>query len=131
MQASLDGSFNSGVVTATFTTPAEEPDPPTNVRITGDTNNSLTVSWNPPSYDGGSAVTEYRVQWLTVGEGFANARRDGREAVVDASARSHTITGLSTGEFYQVRVLAVNGAGESEGSNTAWGFPGLGGYGHG
>ena len=131
VQASLDGSFNSGVVTATFTTPAEEPDPPTNVRITGDTNNSLTVSWNPPSYDGGSAVTEYRVQWLTVGEGFANARRDGREAVVDASARSHTITGLSTGEFYQVRVLAVNGAGESEGSNTAWGFPGLGGYGHG
>ena len=126
VQASLDGSFNSGVVTATFTTPAEEPDPPTNVRITGDTNNSLTVSWNPPSYDGGSAVTEYRVQWLTVGEGFANARRDGREAVVDASARSHTITGLSTGEFYQVRVLAVNGAGESEGSNTAWGFPGLG-----
>ena len=87
VQASLDGSFNSGVVTATFTTPAEEPDPPTNVRITGDTNNSLTVSWNPPSYDGGSAVTEYRVQWLTVGEGFANARRDGREAVVDASPR--------------------------------------------
>ena len=104
--------------------PTEPPNAPRTVRIVGDTNTSLTLTWDAP--DGGTAVTEYRVQWLTVGEGFANARRDGREAVVGASARSHTITGLSTGEFYQVRVLAVNGAGESKGSNTAWGFPGLG-----
>ena len=111
--------------------PTEPPNAPRTVRIVGDTNTSLTLTWDAP--DGGTAVTEYRVQWLTVGEGFANARRDGREAVVDASARSHTITGLSEYKFYQVRVLAVNGAGESERSNTAWGFPGLGEgqYGHG
>ena len=111
--------------------PTEPPNAPRTVRIVGDTNTSLTLTWDAP--DGGTAVTEYRVQWLTVGEGFANARRDGREAVVDASARSHTITGLSEYGFYQVRVLAVNGAGESKGSNTAWGFPGLGEgqYGHG
>ena len=111
--------------------PTEPPNAPRTVRIVGDTNTSLTLTWDAP--DGGTAVTEYRVQWLTVGEGFANARRDGREAVVDASARSHTITGLTKYGFYQVRVLAVNGAGESEGSNTAWGFPGLGEgqYGHG
>ena len=111
--------------------PTEPPNAPRTVRIVGDTNTSLTLTWDAP--DGGTAVTEYRVQWLTVGEGFANARRDGREAVVDASARSHTITGLSEYGFYQVRVLAVNGAGESERSNTAWGFPGLGEgqYGHG
>ena len=104
--------------------PTEPPNPPRTVRIVGDTNTSLTLTWDAP--DGGTAVTEYRVQWLTVGENFGTARGDGREAVLGASARSHTITGLSTGEFYQVRVLAVNGAGESEGSNTAWGFPGLG-----
>ena len=111
--------------------PTEPPNAPRTVRIVGDTNTSLTLTWDAP--DGGTAVTEYRVQWLTVGEGFANARRDGREAVVDASARSHTITGLTKYGFYQVRVLAVNGAGESERSNTAWGFPGLGEgqYGHG
>ena len=111
--------------------PTEPPNAPRTVRIVGDTNTSLTLTWDAP--DGGTAVTEYRVQWLTVGEGFANARRDGREAVVDASARSHTIRGLTKYGFYQVRVLAVNGAGESEGSNTAWGFPGLGEgqYGHG
>ena len=109
--------------------PTEPPNPPRTVRIVGDTNTSLTLTWDAP--DGGTSVTEYRVQWLTVGENFGTARKDGREAVLGASARSHTITGLSTGEFYQVRVLAVNGAGESEGSNTAWGFPGLGGYGQG
>ena len=73
--------------------PTEPPNAPRTVRIVGDTNTSLTLTWDAP--DGGTAVTEYRVQWLTVGEGFANARRDGREAVVDASARSHTITGLT------------------------------------
>ena len=111
--------------------PTEPPNAPRTVRIVGDTNTSLTLTWDAP--DGGTAVTEYRVQWLTAGEGFANARRDGREAVLGASARSHTITGLTKYGFYQVRVLAVNGAGESKGSNTAWGFPGLGEgqYGHG
>ena len=35
------------------------------------------------------------MQWLTPGENFATARRDGREAVLGASAlRSHTITHL-------------------------------------
>ena len=111
--------------------PTEPPNAPRTVRIVGDTNTSLTLTWDAP--DGGTAVTEYRVQWLTVGENFHTARRDGREAVLGASARSHTITGLTKYGFYQVRVLAVNGAGESKGSNTAWGFPGLGEgqYGHG
>ena len=110
--------------------PTEPPNAPWTVRIVGDTDTSLTLIWEAP--DGGAEVGEYRVQWLTVGEGFANARRDGREAVVDASARSHTITGLTKGGFHQVRVLAVNAEGESEQSNTAWGFPGLGegSYGH-
>ena len=124
-------SAATAAVTADPDAPTEPPNAPRTVRIVGDTNTSLTLTWDAP--DGGTAVTEYRVQWLTQGEGFANARRDGREAVVDASARSHTIRGLTKYGFYQVRVLAVNGAGESERSNTAWGFPGLGEgqYGHG
>ncbi len=124
-------SAATAAVTADPDAPTEPPNAPRTVRIVGDTNTSLTLTWDAP--DGGTSVTEYRVQWLTQGEGFAHARRDGREAVVDASARSHTITGLTKYGFYQVRVLAVNGAGESERSNTAWGFPGLGEgqYGHG
>ena len=123
VQAALDGSFNSGVVTATFTTPAEEPDPPTNVRIIGDTNNSLTVSWVRPSYDGGTAVTGYKVQWMTVGQSFSSSRQES----VGASARTHTITGLTEGEVYFVRVVAVNAVGDSYvWSNLAYGTPGEG-----
>ena len=111
--------------------PTEPPNAPRTVRIVGDTNTSLTLTWDAP--EGGTSVTEYRVQWLTVGENFGTARGDGREAVLGASARRHTITGLTEYKFYQVRVLAVNGAGESEGSNTAWCITGLGEgqYGHG
>ena len=100
--------------------PTEPPNAPRTVRIVGDTNTSLTLTWDAP--DGGTAVTEYRVQWLTVGENFHTARRDGREAVLGASARSHTITGLTKYGFYQVRVLAVNGAGESEGRTRPGAF---------
>ena len=122
VQASLDGSFNSGVVTATFTTPAEEPDPPTNVRIIGDGSDRLTVSWVPPSYEGGSAVTGYKVQWMTVGQSFSSSRQE----IVGASARTHTITGLTEGEVYIVRVVAVNTVGDSDRSNLAYGTPGEG-----
>ncbi len=122
LRALGQGSLETGVVTTTFTTPAEEPDPPANVRIIGDTNNSLTVSWAPPSYDGGSAVTGCKVQWMTVGQSFSSSRQES----VGASARTHTITGLTEGEVYFVRVVAVTAVGDSDRSNLAYGIPGAG-----
>ena len=120
----------TAAVAANPDAPTEPPNAPRTVRITGDTISSLTLSWVAP--DGGSPVAEYRVQWKAIGESFARARRDGREAIVNASALTHTITGLSEDEFYMVLVLALNAAGESEGSNTAWGITGAGksNYGH-
>ena len=56
--------------------PTEPPNAPRTVRIVGDTNTSLTLTWDAP--EGGTSVTEYRVQWLTLGENFGTARRDGR-----------------------------------------------------
>ena len=118
----------TAAVAANPDAPTEPPNAPRTVRITGDTKRSLTLSWVAP--DGGGEVAEYRVRWMTLGEDLASAHRDGREAVVDASARSHTITGLTKGGFYQVLVVAVNAAGESEASNTAWVVLGEGNYGH-
>ena len=134
--AVLDDSHDEGEETLTSEAaadpdaPTEPPNAPRTVRITGDTKRSLTLSWEAP--DGGAEVAEYRVRWLTLDEDFASAHRDGREAVVDASARSHKITGLAKEGFYQVLVVAVNAEGESEASNTAWCVlgQGEGSYGH-
>ena len=122
MEASLNGSFTAGVATETFTTPAKEPDPPTEVRITGDSTTSLTVRWQAPDSDRGASITGYRVQWMTNGQSFSS----GRLNIVGLGSLSHTITGLEEGAFYFVRVVAVNAAGNSDGSNLAYGRPGRG-----
>ena len=106
-----------------------EPFPPENAHIIGDTNTSLTVRWEPPIYDESDesgSITDYKVQWLTVGQTFVDAQQEGREATVGATSRTHTITGLSQGTWYMVVLLAVNPLGDSAGSNYAWGVPGAG-----
>ena len=72
----------------------------------------LTVSWTAPESDGGSEVTGYRVQWKSGTEAYDGSEASARQAVVsDPAVLSHTITGLTVGTAYTVRVLAVNAAG--------------------
>ena len=72
----------------------------------------LDVSWTAPASDGGAEVTGYRVQWKSGTEGYDGSEASTRQAVVDdAAIVSHTVTGLTVGTAYTVRVLAVNAAG--------------------
>ena len=72
----------------------------------------LDVSWTVPASDGGSAVTGYRVQWKSGTEAYDGSEASARQAVLgDPTAANHTITGLTVGTAYTVRVLAVNAAG--------------------
>ena len=72
----------------------------------------LTVSWSAPASDGGAEVTGYRVQWKSGTEAYDGSEASARQAVVsDPAVLSHTITGLTVGTAYTVRVLAVNAAG--------------------
>ena len=66
----------------------------------------LTVSWQEPLSERPPDVTHYVVQWKTGAEEYDSTRR----AVVAESSgvMSHTITGLTSGARYQVRVAAVN-----------------------
>ncbi|WP_139721906.1 peroxidase family protein [Serinicoccus chungangensis] len=66
-------------------------------------NASATVTWTAPS-DGGSPITQYRVQVRT---GTTVVRTD----VVTAPASSATIAGLTNGTAYTFRVRAVNAVG--------------------
>ncbi len=87
---------------------------------TGDEIQELDASWQAPSSNGGSAVTGYKLQW----KGAAN--RWDTEADVSqttVTGTTHTITGLTGGQEYAVRVIATNTAGDGPASAEAAGTP--------
>ena len=67
---------------------------------------SLRVSWSPPVDDGGSAVTDYTVQYREQGWSSWTTLADGTSTTTTA-----TIPGLTTGSTYEVRVAARNAVG--------------------
>ena len=93
-------------------TPPSAPDAPT---LEAD-DEELTVSWTAPDNEG-TAITGYTVQWKSGSEEY----HTDRQAVVTAT--SHTITGLTNGTAYAVRVRASNAAGDSGWSQEANGTP--------
>ena len=80
----------------------------------------LDASWQTPASDGGSDITGYRVQWKEAAGGWA-AAADVSEAVVTVT--THTITGLTGGVEYSVRVVAINDMGDGPASLEATGTP--------
>lgn len=75
------------------------PGKPQNVAASpGDTN--ITVYWDAPSSDGGSLIT-----------GFAIFTNGTLAAVTNGTATTITITGLTNGNQYLVRVAAINDVG--------------------
>ena len=120
VRASLDSTFASGVVTATFKTSPVKPAPPTGVAITTEGNGELTVGWTAPTENGGSDITGYKVQWKSGTQSFGSSRQ---HSTADGTATSYTIPSLTNGTEYTVRVLAVNSVGDSAASNTDTGTP--------
>ncbi len=109
-----DTSFyytNRSILDAKFTgVPAQAPGA-INDLSSDFTTTTAILSWSAPS-DGGSAITEYEVQYGTVTSGtFGSTYTD------DASPGA-TITGLTTGTEYQFRVVAKNSIGTGPASNV-------------
>ena len=105
---------------ATAVVAATKPDAPQNVRVAPHDANSLDVSWEAPSSDGGSAVTGYKVQRKEA-TGSWDTPADVSEETVTGNAR--TITGLTEGVAYAVRVIATNDVGDGPASDEATGTP--------
>jgi alpha-tubulin suppressor-like RCC1 family protein len=81
------------------------PSPPGNLSATPG-NTQVTLTWSVPSSDGGSAITDYIVQystdnstWTTFDDGVS-------------TSTSATVTGLTNGQQYYFRVAAVNSVGQ-------------------
>ena len=81
---------------------------------------SLRRPWQAPSSNGGSDVTGYKVQWKESADSWDTA-----DAVSEATetGTTHTITGLTGGVEYAVRVIASNDVGDGPASTEAKGTP--------
>ena len=86
----------------------------------GDQIQELDASWQAPSSNGGSAITGYKVQWKETADSWDTAA-DVSEATVTGT--TYTITGLTGGVEYAVRVIATNTAGDGPASAEVTGTP--------
>ena len=84
--------------------PATVPGLVRSFRVVAD-NESLKLSWAPPSDNGGSPIIGYAVRWA--------AGRDARQQydIDNPRVRSHVLRGLQNGARYSVTIQAVNAAG--------------------
>ena len=100
---------------------AAVPDAPTNVvkGATEPTSTTISLAWTAPASDGGSPITGYQIE---------SAREDPNNfgtffafttVVADTgNVTTHTVTGLTQGDFFQFRVSAINSDGTSSASST-------------
>ena len=109
-----------GVIATPALPDAQVPDPPGTPDVSPHDSTSLAVSWTVPASDGGSAITGYKVQWKEAADSWDTP---GEVSEAAATGTSHTITGLTGGTEYSVRVLAVNDVGESPPSENGSGTP--------
>lgn len=98
----------SAHVSATTT---QAPSRPGELREVSHTVNSAVVTWSPSSGDD-EPVTGYELQWSSDGETWHDAAASARETTA-------TLTGLPSGSAIEVRIRAINAAGQSAYSDTA------------
>jgi autotransporter-associated beta strand protein len=107
------GSYSVNSESVTPAAPATAPSAPTNLTATaGNAHASLT--WTAPSSIGGSAITDYIVQY--------SRNRGGSWTTFSWSASTATsalVTGLINGTAYMFRIAAVNSDGVSEFSSPS------------
>jgi titin len=94
-------------------TPATTPDAPTSVSGTAG-NTEVSLTWSAPAIDGGSAITDYEVEYSSDSGTTWTPFADGT-----STATSATVTGLSNGTAYIFKVAAVNAVGTGSFSSNS------------
>lgn len=105
----------SSTVTATPISTATVPGVPTGLTLTpGD--GTIGVSWVAPNSNGGSAITGYTVSYTPSGGAEATTS-------VDQRTTSKTLTGLTNGTSYSIKVRAENAVGNGQYTSTGTSTP--------
>ncbi len=91
---------------ASATTDATVPDAPTKLTATATSPTQIDLAWTAPAYDGGAAVTGYRIEVSETGAAWTDLAQNTRST---ATAYSHS--GLVPGSQRFYRVSAINRAG--------------------
>ena len=107
---------NGSASTTTTAIPVTVPGKPIGLAATPG-NAQVALAWAAPTYDGGSAITDYMVEYSTNGWTWSTFS-DGTSTAVSA-----TVTGLTNGTSYTFRVSATNAAGTGDPSGTATATP--------
>ena len=116
-----DGNSESLTSAETVAATATVPTAPLSLSVaTGDQDQELEASWQAPTSNGGSEVTGYRVQWKE-SAGSWDTAADVSEAT--ETGTTYTITDLTGGVEYAVRVIAINVAGDGPPSAEAAATP--------
>ena len=102
----------SGVASAT--TDATVPDAPTGLTATATTPTQIDLAWTAPAYDGGAAISGYRIEVSESGTGWLDLIANTR-----STATTYSQTGLLPGSRRFYRVSAINRAGTGEASAVA------------
>src|SRR5439155_117653 len=107
----VNGIGTSPVSNEASATALTIPSPPQNLQATGG-NTHVSLSWQAPSSNGGSPITNYKIY---------RSSSSGTEGylVTVGNVTSYTNTGLASGHTYFYKVTAVNGIGTSPVSNEA------------
>ena len=111
---SVGESMFSNEESATPDTPVTAPDPPQNLEATAG-ENSVTLSWSPPSTDGGSVITHYNIYRGTSSGSYS--------LLGNTPSTGYKDTNAIGGTTYYYVVTAVNSVGESTFSNEAKATP--------
>jgi len=92
--------------------PMKVPTGPTAVTLSVISGTSLRLIWSPPVDDGGDTVTSYSVEWDTLSN-FSSTGKASHTVLYLAGGAPfvYTITGLTMGQAYYVRVKAANSEG--------------------
>lgn len=91
------------------------PNAPTNLSIIA-SNASLALSWTAPTYAGSTAITGHIVEYTPSGGSASTVN-------TNSTSTSYTLSGLTNGTSYSIRVRAINSIGNGSYSNAVSGTP--------